>query len=51
MMLNHMHEEAIAERIKNAYNAVLAEGVSLTRDLGGKASTSEFTDALIAKLE
>src|SRR3954452_24950340 len=26
MMLNHIHEEAIAERIKGAYNAVLAEG-------------------------
>jgi len=51
MMLNHLHEEAIAERIKNAYNAVLSEAVSLTRDLGGKASTTEFADAVIAKLQ
>jgi isocitrate dehydrogenase (NAD+) len=50
MMLNHIHEEAIAERIKNAYNAVLAEGTSLTRDLGGSATTSQFADAVIAKL-
>ena len=50
MMLNHIHEEAIAERIKNAYNAVLGEAKSLTRDLGGSASTSEFADAVIAKL-
>ena len=50
MMLNHLHEEAIAERIKSAYNAVLAEGKSLTRDLGGTADTRQFTDALIAKL-
>ena len=50
MMLNHIHEEAIAERIKNAYNAVLAEGKSLTRDLGGTATTQQFADAVIAKL-
>jgi isocitrate dehydrogenase (NAD+) len=50
MMLNHIHEEAIAERIKNAYNSVLGEAKTLTRDLGGSASTSEFADALIAKL-
>ena len=50
MMLNHIHEEAIAERIKGAYNAVLGEGKTLTRDLGGSASTSEFADALIARL-
>ena len=51
MMLNHMHEEAIAERIKNAYNTVLSDAVSLTRDLGGTASTTEFADAVIAKLK
>jgi isocitrate dehydrogenase (NAD+) len=50
MMLNHIHEEAVAERIKVAYNAVLAEGKALTRDLGGSASTSEFADAVIARL-
>ncbi|MDQ3440259.1 MAG: isocitrate/isopropylmalate dehydrogenase family protein [Planctomycetota bacterium] len=50
MMLNHIHEEAIAKKIKVAYDAVLTEGKSLTRDLGGKAGTEEFADALIAKL-
>ena len=50
MMLNHIHEETIAQKIRTAYNALLAEGKSLTRDLGGTASTSEFTDALIARL-
>src|SRR5215813_7862997 len=34
MMLNHIHEEALAERVKLAYNAALADGVR-TRDLGG----------------
>ncbi|HEV7298109.1 MAG TPA: isocitrate/isopropylmalate dehydrogenase family protein [Tepidisphaeraceae bacterium] len=51
MMLNHIHEEAIAERIKNAYNAVLAEGTQLTRDLGGTNTTDGFADALIAKMK
>lgn len=50
MMLNHIHEEKIGEKIKKAYNSVIAEGKTLTRDLGGTASTNEFTDALIAKL-
>jgi isocitrate dehydrogenase (NAD+) len=51
MMLNHIHEEAIAQKIRTAYDAVLAEGKSLTRDLGGSASTDQFADALIVKLK
>jgi isocitrate dehydrogenase (NAD+) len=51
MMLNHIHEEAIASRVKQAYNTVLEEGTSLTRDLGGTASTQQFTEALVAKLK
>jgi isocitrate dehydrogenase (NAD+) len=50
MMLNHIHEEALARKIKTAYDAVLQEGKTLTRDLGGTAGTAEFTDAIIAKL-
>jgi isocitrate dehydrogenase (NAD+) len=50
MMLNHIGEEAIATRIRNAYDAVLAEGKNLTRDLGGSAGTSQFADAVIARL-
>jgi len=51
MMLNHLNEQAIAERIKRAYNRVLAEGRTLTRDLGGTAGTQEFADAIIAAME
>jgi isocitrate dehydrogenase (NAD+) len=50
MMLNHLGETAIAERIKAAYNRVLAEGKHVTRDLGGTANTEQFTDALIAQI-
>lgn len=50
MMLNHIHEEAMADRIKSAYNCVLADGKVLTRDLGGSAGTQEFTEAIIKHL-
>jgi isocitrate dehydrogenase (NAD+) len=52
MMLNHLHMHDLAEKIKSAYNAVLAEGRpdTLTRDLGGTAGTAGFADAVIAKL-
>ena len=50
MMLNHLHEDALGERIRTAYNAVLADGTVRTRDLGGSAGTYEFVDAVIAHL-
>jgi isocitrate dehydrogenase (NAD+) len=52
MMLNHLGLESIAAKIKTAYNAVLAEGnpETLTRDLGGSASTDQFADAVIKHL-
>jgi isocitrate dehydrogenase (NAD+) len=52
MMLNHLGEAEAATRIKAAYDAMLAtEDPALrTRDLGGTAGTSEFADALIARL-
>ena len=50
MMLEYLHEDSLAERIRGAYEAVLREGKSLTRDLGGTAGTEQFTDALIARL-
>ncbi|MGE5608752.1 MAG: isocitrate/isopropylmalate dehydrogenase family protein [Bacillota bacterium] len=51
MMLNYLHEEAIAAKIKTAYDSVLAEGKVRTRDLGGTAGTAEFTDAIVARLK
>jgi isocitrate dehydrogenase (NAD+) len=53
MMLNHIHEEALAKKIKTAYDTLLAEGdpKNLTKDLGGTAGTEQFTDALIAKMK
>jgi isocitrate dehydrogenase (NAD+) len=51
MMLEHLHEDAVAKKIQTAYDAVLAEGKTLTRDLGGSAGTNEFADAIIARMK
>jgi len=51
MMLEHIHEDAVAQRVQKAYDAVLADGKVMTRDLGGTAGTSEFADAIIARMK
>jgi isocitrate dehydrogenase (NAD+) len=51
MMLVHLHEDAMAARIRAAYDAVLAEGATRTKDLGGSATTDQFADAIIANLK
>ncbi|MFN7941223.1 MAG: isocitrate dehydrogenase (NAD(+)) [Thermoanaerobaculia bacterium] len=50
LMLRHLGEMAIADRINAAVQHVLATGVR-TRDLGGKASTTEFTEAIVRALD
>ncbi len=50
MMLRHLGEHDAAARIENAVLAVFAEGKHMTGDLGGKATTSEITDAIIERL-
>jgi len=50
MMLQHIGERDAAARIQNALNMTLQERKTVTRDLGGTATTSEFTDAVIAAL-
>ncbi len=50
LMLRHIGEGAMADRIMAALSAVLAEGKVRTRDLGGHASTIEFTDAICRTL-
>jgi isocitrate dehydrogenase (NAD+) len=50
MMLRHINEEAAAGRIEAALNRVLEKRETVTRDLGGTASTRQFTDAIIANL-
>lgn len=51
MMLRHMNLFEIADNIEKATLHTIAEGKSITGDLGGKASTKEYTEAIIAKLK
>jgi isocitrate/isopropylmalate dehydrogenase len=51
MMLRHVGEAAAADAIYGALVRVLRKGDVLTRDLGGRASTWEFTDEVIRELE
>jgi isocitrate dehydrogenase (NAD+) len=50
LMLKHLNERERALRIQAALEKVLAEGNVLTRDLGGQASTLDFTEAIIHAL-
>jgi len=51
MMLDHIGEDAAARRVERALHAVYREGKHLTRDVGGTATTEEFTGAVIAALD
>ena len=50
LMLAHMGERDASERLQNAIRQVYAQARHLTGDVGGQASTSEFTDAVIGHL-
>jgi isocitrate/isopropylmalate dehydrogenase len=47
LMLNHIGERQAAARLYAGIAAVYAEGQPLTRDVGGVASTGDFTSAVI----
>ena len=51
MMLDHLGEAEAARRIERALRHVCREGKYLTRDVGGQATTEEFTAAIIAALD
>jgi isocitrate dehydrogenase (NAD+) len=50
MMLDHLGEDRAARNIEAALRDIYVAGQPLTRDVGGKSSTSEFTDAVIARM-
>jgi isocitrate dehydrogenase (NAD+) len=49
-LLKDQGAPSAAERIQKAVEAVLTEGKVRTRDIGGTANTTEFTEAIVAKL-
>jgi isocitrate dehydrogenase (NAD+) len=51
LMLRRMDKTESAERIENAVRKVIGEGKHVTGDLGGRAKTEEYADALIAAME
>ena len=48
MMFDHLGEVGAARAVMDSIESVLAAGGSVTRDLGGRASTSEMADAFAA---
>jgi len=50
LMLTHLQEFEAAERLQSAVRKVYAGKQHTTADVGGRASTEEFTDAVIAAM-
>lgn len=50
LMLQHLHEDDKAERIMKALWAALADGSGRTVDIGGSATTTDFTTAICRRL-
>ena len=51
MLLRHLGLDEHANRISKAVYEVIGGGLARTRDLGGEASTHEFTRAVLDKME
>src|SRR5215467_8821713 len=51
LMLRHLNEIEAADRIQAALEKTYKEKLHITRDVGGAASTGEFTDAVIQNME
>jgi len=51
MMLTHLGEQEAAKKLQAGIHAVYAEGKTLTGDVGGKSSTTQFTDAVVAAIK
>ena len=50
MLLDHIGQPEVAERVRQALTTVIQEGEVLTGDLGGRATTREFADAVVRAL-
>ncbi|MFI5093194.1 MAG: isocitrate dehydrogenase (NAD(+)) [Candidatus Acidiferrum sp.] len=50
LMLDHLAERSAARRIEAALDKVYEDGKHITQDVGGKAGTEEFTEAIISSL-
>jgi isocitrate dehydrogenase (NAD+) len=50
MMLDHVGEQEKGARVRKAIDGALREDKVRTGDLGGRAGTKEFTQAVVARL-
>jgi isocitrate dehydrogenase (NAD+) len=50
LMLEHLGEKDAGGRVRRAVLAVLQEGKTLTRDLGGSSGTTEIAEAIAARV-
>jgi isocitrate dehydrogenase (NAD+) len=50
MMLYHLGKDEVAEKVRRALRRVIVDQRIRTRDLGGEASTSQFTAAIVEAL-
>jgi isocitrate dehydrogenase (NAD+) len=51
MMLYHLHKDEVAEKVRAALREVIVKQGIRTRDLGGEATTTQFTDAIVEAVE
>ncbi len=50
LLMDHLEQGEVAERMRAGVRAALASEASRTRDLGGRADTAGFTDAVVAQI-
>jgi isocitrate dehydrogenase (NAD+) len=50
LMLRHLGRADAADRVERALRDVIAEGRTVTQDLGGTVGTSQFADAIVERL-
>src|SRR6476660_8504774 len=51
LMLRHLGERDASLRVRSALETVYRQKEKLTRDMGGRASTAEFADSVIAAMQ
>ena len=51
LLLEHLGETDAARKIQQAVRSVIGAGKSVTRDLGGQATTDQYADALCAAVQ
>jgi isocitrate dehydrogenase (NAD+) len=51
MLLEHMEQHDVAQRVRTAVTSTLESRETVTPDVGGKARTDDYVDAVIRRLE